>query len=302
MAKMRTILLLGAAFAVPAAAVPIYLSLNTPTAAGPELALADLESSPLANTAPLGSPVASPSRGHMQVDSVQAMTERLAARLKTQPDDARGWALLAQSYKYLHRDEDARKAAARARELGADPQHLAQNHATMAEASAAVPAGPAPANAPAPALDPNAMVAKLEARLKKSGGSAAEWSMLGRSYQVQGRYRDAAKAYVQATRLDKNNPQLLADYADALAAVHDRKLDGEPTRLIDQALKLNPNQPKALWLAGTAALQRGDFAAATRYWQHLESLLPAGSPDHAVLAANLEEARRGQGNARAPGS
>jgi len=299
MAKMRTILLLGAAFAVPAAAVPIYLSLKTPPASGPEIALADLESSPLADTAPLGSPVASPSRGHVQVDSVQAMTEHLAARLKTQPDDARGWALLAQSYKYLHRDEDARKAAARARELGADPKRLAQNHAAMAEASAV---GPTPSNAAAPAMDPNAMVAKLEARLKKSGGSAAEWAMLGRSYQVQGRYRDAAKAYVQATRLDKKNPQLLADYADALAAVHDRKLDGEPTRLIDQALKLNPNQPKALWLAGTAALHRGDFAAAIRYWQHLESLLPPDSPDHAVLTANLEEARRGQGNAKAPGS
>ena len=46
---------------------------------------------------------------------------------------------------------------------------------------------------------------------------------------------------------------------------------------IAQALRLNAQQPKALALAGSAALQAGDLRAAQRHWQTLLALLEPGS-------------------------
>ncbi len=43
---------------------------------------------------------------------------RLAARLAKQPDDVDGWVLLAQTYNYLQRPQEAREAMARARAYG----------------------------------------------------------------------------------------------------------------------------------------------------------------------------------------
>jgi len=44
------------------------------------------------------------------VDDISVMAERLAARLKTQPNDAQGWAILARSYSVLGNQPDAIKA------------------------------------------------------------------------------------------------------------------------------------------------------------------------------------------------
>ena len=44
---------------------------------------------------------------------------------------------------------------------------------------------------------------------------------------------------------------------------------GEPTELIDEALRLDPTNNNGLWLAGLAAIQHGDIKKALKYWQQL---------------------------------
>jgi cytochrome c-type biogenesis protein CcmH len=60
---------------------------------------------------------------------------------------------------------------------------------------------------------------------------------------------------------------------------------------IDKALERDPSQPKALWLAATAATQQQDHARAISLWERLQSVLPPGSEDASAVAANLAEAR-----------
>ncbi len=62
-------------------------------------------------------------------------------------------------------------------------------------------------------------------------------------------------------------PDLLADYAESLALAAGRSLAGEPTRLLDRALKLDPHSTKVLALSGSAAFERKDYRAAIRYWE-----------------------------------
>lgn len=129
-----------------------------------------------------------------------------------------------------------------------------------------------------------AMVAGLAQRLQAQPDNLPGWVMLARSYETLERYADAVRAYQSALRTlqaqemeAQDQARLWADLADAQASAHEGRLDGEAAVSIAQALRLNAQQPKALALAGSAALQAGDLRAAQRHWQTLLALLEPGS-------------------------
>ena len=142
-----------------------------------------------------------------------------------------------------------------------------------------------------------AMVEQLARRLESpAAGEQPDpqaWEMLARSYASLQRFAEADRAYKRAVELAPQNAQLLADRADVLAVLQGQRADGEPTRLIEQALKINPDNLKALALAGTAALERKDAAAAVRYWTRARELAPPGSDFALGLDRSLEVARAG---------
>ena len=140
------------------------------------------------------------------------------------------------------------------------------------------------------------LAARLEALPADKPGDPKAWEMLARSYAAMQRFPEASKAYKRALALTPNNAQLLADQADVLAMLQGQSTLGEPTRLIEQALKLEPNNLKALALAGSAAFERKDFAGATRYWTQARALAPPDSEFTSGLDRSLEEARLASGS------
>ncbi len=144
------------------------------------------------------------------------------------------------------------------------------------------------------------MVAGLAARLEKAPDNPEGWRVLGRSYSVMGRYPEAARAYERATALTPGDADLLADYADALAMAQGQSMAGKPLELVDRALKIDPDQWKALALAGTAALERKDYAHAIAYWERLRKVLPPGSGMEESVEASIAEARALAGARPAP--
>ena len=146
-------------------------------------------------------------------------------------------------------------------------------------------------------------VAALAERLKRDGNDAEGWWMLGRSYTALGRYRDAAIALRRANDVAPGNPSLLADFADVLGMAQNKRLAGEPARLVQQALDIDPRHVKALALAGSVAFESRDFAAARMYWDRLIAVLPDGSEMARSIRGSLAEARRleaAAGGAAAP--
>ena len=111
------------------------------------------------------------------------------------------------------------------------------------------------------------MTAKLAARLQQNPGDAEGWKMLGRGYRALERFGEANHAYGKAVELKPDDADLLADYAESLALAAGRSLAGEPTRLLDSALKLDPLNTKILALSGSAAFERKDYKASIRYWE-----------------------------------
>ena len=140
------------------------------------------------------------------------------------------------------------------------------------------------------------MLDKLAARLKENPADADGWAMLGRSYAVLDRHAEAVPALKKAVDLRPKDATLLADYADALAVNNGRNLEGEPSRVIERALAVDPNHLKALSLAGTAAFNRKDYAGALRHWDKIVRLAPSSEAVRQIQAG-IDEARRLAGGA-----
>ena len=146
------------------------------------------------------------------------------------------------------------------------------------------------------------MVAGLAAKLEKEPGNHEGWIMLARSYKAMGRYDEAERAFEKAMPLVEQNPQLLGAYADLLAMKSNGDLSGRPEELIAKALALDPDDPQNLWLAGTAAFNRNDFAAAVTHWRRALPQLPPDSEEAQMLIAIIAEASQkgGLANDMAP--
>jgi cytochrome c-type biogenesis protein CcmH len=136
------------------------------------------------------------------------------------------------------------------------------------------------------------MVDGLAARMKERPDDAEGWTMLGRSYAVLGRFADSLPAYRRASELQPRDAGLLADFADATAASLGTINNPESARLVERALAIDPQQPKALALAGTLAYERGDYAGAATHWQKIADALPSDSELGKQVRASIDEARQ----------
>jgi cytochrome c-type biogenesis protein CcmH len=135
------------------------------------------------------------------------------------------------------------------------------------------------------------MVERLAARMRENPDDVNGWKLLGRSYGVMGRYPEAADAYAKAAVRAPRDAQLLADLADVLAMARGQSLQGEPEQLALRALEIEPGNLKALALAGSAAFERKDFAAAAKHWERMLAHVEPNSEDARAIQQNVAEAR-----------
>ncbi len=136
-----------------------------------------------------------------------------------------------------------------------------------------------------------ANVAALAKRLQSNPSDAQGWTMLARSYSSMGKFAESAGAYTKATELTPNDADLWAEFAFATAMASGRNLEGRPMELIDQALKVDPENAKALQLAGSAAFQAKDYKKAIDYWQRVLKQVPRGSEVAVAIEGRINEAK-----------
>jgi cytochrome c-type biogenesis protein CcmH len=135
------------------------------------------------------------------------------------------------------------------------------------------------------------MVERLEQRLQREPDDQRGWMMLGRSYMALHRYDDAVIAMKRLYSLAGDNADVLVRYADALAMAGGGSMRGEPAILIQKALAVDPDNRNGLWLAGTAAAEQGDPAAAVRYWEKLLPQLAQNDQDRMEVKSLIEQAQ-----------
>lgn len=144
---------------------------------------------------------------------------------------------------------------------------------------------------------------RLRAHLERQPRDARGWVILARLHADRDRFGEAAQAYAKALAASSRvaaDPAVWCEYADALGMMQGGNLAGRPRELIGRALALDPNHPKALELAGSGEYERGDYAAALRYWRPLLAAQQAGSRAYAELAAAIARTERLAATAFAP--
>lgn len=141
------------------------------------------------------------------------------------------------------------------------------------------------------------MVAGLAKRLQDNPGDIQGWFMLARSYKALDRLPEAAAAYAKVESEVAKNPDLLTDYAEILGSIQ-KSFQGKPATLLVQALKLDPQHPRGLMLAGVAAMEKKDYKTTIAYWERLLPLVEPGSEMEAMIKGGLEKLRKSQASAK----
>ena len=124
------------------------------------------------------------------------------------------------------------------------------------------------------------MASKLEAHIEQNGGTAQQWTMLGRTHKYLGRYELAAKAFGVALETDKENAQLMLESAEVTALGNNRVFTPAARELVLKAYALEPDNMNALWFVGVAEYQQGNYQQAI---QHLTKMLPMASKEEDVM-------------------
>jgi cytochrome c-type biogenesis protein CcmH/NrfG len=182
--------------------------------------------------------------------SMSAAIASLQAKLAKGSGSADEWELLAKSYEFMGKPEDARKA--RAHQL---------------------PGTPDAASAPVAALTPDSLKVLAKAARERH----------------EKHYAAAAEMYKGLAASGQMNADAWADYADTTATLNGNKLAGTPESFIANALALEPNHPKALWLKASADEESARYADAVIVWRQLQAALPPDSQDAKIVAANMQQ-------------
>lgn len=141
------------------------------------------------------------------------------------------------------------------------------------------------------APDIDAMVNSLAARLEANPDDLSGWKMLGRSYFNLRDFPGAIEAFQKAVELEgAQDSQTLTDLGEAVLYNDQSAMAGRAGQLFENALALAPNNPKALFYGGMAAIQRGDKYLGAERW---EALLATSPPPNVqeILRQQIAEIR-----------
>lgn len=135
---------------------------------------------------------------------------------------------------------------------------------------------------------------RLAQHLADNPRDARAWALLARLELALDRFPESAAAFERAVadRKVARDPGIWCDYADAAGLAQGGRLAGRPAQFIARALELDASHPRALEMAGSLAIERGDYAAAARQWRLLLDGLDAGDPRRGDLARAIARAER----------
>jgi len=267
-----------ATFAVAAAV--IYLTIGSPRAVDVRRATAD---APVQTSA---KPQMSSGAGQ----SMEAAAAGLAARLARDGGSADDWNLLAQSYDFLGRADEARRARERAASAPGSKGALAPPAATLSPTTAAIVANQMTSARQPAESEASSTVADLERQLRLNPKDTQGLLDLAGLQRRHHDYAQARDTFAKLVGLNAMTASAWADYADVLASLAGGSLGGEAGRAIDRALALDPANSKALWLKASRAHEEHRYSDALALWKTLRALLPADSPDARIVDGNILEA------------
>lgn len=151
-------------------------------------------------------------------------------------------------------------------------------------------------------LEMEQAIAILVARLKGHPDDVEGWALLGRAYQATNQADESLAAFKRAHEQAPDNAPVAVEYAQALAfATPDHRIQGEARALLENTLKTDAGNQRALWLLGISDYQGEHYDAAIAHWNRLLPLLTANSDVATSVKKQIADAQaRRDGNAPPP--
>lgn len=150
----------------------------------------------------------------------------------------------------------------------------------LAYGSPRLPDQPLAARLQDPASDRNleALVARVEARLREHPEEGEGWDVIAPVYMGWRRYSDAAEAYGQAIRLLGESAKRLSGRGQALVLANNGVVTEEAREVLQRAVALDQTLIEPRILLAIAKEQDGQFQAAIEEWRALLDKAPEDAP------------------------
>ena len=136
------------------------------------------------------------------------------------------------------------------------------------------------------------MIQSIEARAQANPADSEVWEALANANAMMGRWPESLLAYQKTFELSPTKPSVLSGYAEALAMTNDMVLTGKPIEMVNQALQSDPNDIKALELAGIFAFQNEKYAQSVVLLDRLQRLMTPDMPYAQEILKMRNEAQR----------
>jgi cytochrome c-type biogenesis protein CcmH len=143
------------------------------------------------------------------------------------------------------------------------------------------------------------MVESLARKVRERPDDAKGWALLARSMAALGRFQESADAYEHLAKLQPNDPDVLADWADSLGMAQGARSPGDP-RAAREGARHRSGAPEGARARGHRGAGRGRLRRRARYWQRVAAQMPPGSPDAAQVEQIIAEVRGRPRRAAAP--
>ena len=162
----------------------------------------------------------------------------------------------------------------------------------LAYGSPLLPDQPLAARLEDPASDKNleALVARVEARLREHPEEGEGWDVIAPVYVTWGRYAEGAEAYGHALRLLGPSAKRLSGRGQALVLANNGLVTEDARLALEQALKLDGTLIEPRVVLAIAKEQDGQFAAAIDDWRALLAGAKEDAPWRAMVEKRIEAA------------
>lgn len=137
--------------------------------------------------------------------------------------------------------------------------------------------------------DVDTMISRLETRLKQNPNDGEGFRMLGWSFQNTGKPAEAVLAYANAVKLLPKRADVQAGYGEALVSVAGDKVTAEAKSHIDEALRIDPKEPRARFFASLYKAQNGNERVALDEWIALSNSAAPDQPWQADIRQRIEK-------------
>ncbi|GLQ86945.1 tetratricopeptide repeat protein [Dyella flagellata] len=151
--------------------------------------------------------------------------------------------------------------------------------------------------------DVNKALDELRAHLVAQPADAQGWMLLAQAEMEMQQPEEARNAFGQALKLRPNDTGAMVGWAQADSTARpDHYIDKRARELLEQAVKLEPDNQRGLWLLGISDFQQGRFADAASTWRILQPQLQPGSTVAQAVAQQIALADARAGTPAAPSS